>query len=116
MVYKIDGTELTLQPTSGRWLPRKVVGTDGNGHFIYTSVYEFEIIWGIANHSEWDQILDFFDAVNITGSVVVELPKYRSSTYQFYAYTGCVIQEPQMSRYFNEHPTKVKLLVHKIRA
>jgi len=117
MTYKIDGVEFTLQPTSGRWLPRRSLGIDGNGHFIYPSVYEFEITWGIQSQAEWDQVLeDFFDAVTVTGSAVVELPEYRSPTYQFYAYTGCVIDEPQMSAYFNEHPTAVKMIVRKIRA
>ena len=115
MVYKINGTELTLQPTAGRWLPRRTIGLDGNGHFIYSSVYDFEMTWGIAGQDEWEQILSLFDAIHITGSAVVELPEYGASTYQFYAYSGCVVQEPQMSRYFDEHPTKVKLLVNKIR-
>lgn len=116
MTYKINGTELDLQPTSGRWLPRSSVGVDGNGHFIYPSVYQFELEWGITSQSEWNNILGFFDSLHITGSAVVDLPKYRSSTYDFYSYTGCVVQEPEMRDYFTEHLTSVSLLITNIKA
>ena len=114
--YKIDGAEITLQPSSGKWLSRRVIGVDGNGHHIYPSVYQFEMDWSISDQSEWNQLIGFFDSLAITGSAVVDLPQYRSSTYQFYSYTGCVVHEPEIGEYFTEHPTRISLLVSKIRA
>ncbi len=114
--YKLNGTEFTLQPTIGSWLPREPLGIDGNGHAIYPNVYDFEINWQLSSQAEFYQILGFFDTLNITGSVVMDLPKLRSSTYEFYSYTGCVIYEPTFGRYFVEYPENVKLLITNIRA
>jgi len=116
MTYAINGTTLDLQPTSGKWLDRKFVGIDGNGHPVYPSVYQFELSWGIASTDEFYQVLNLFDSLTITGSAVVSLPKLRSSTYTFYDYSGCVIYEPTIGEYFTEYPTKVSLLVTKISA
>jgi len=116
MTYKINGTEITLQPTIGRWLSRDILGIDGNGHAIYPGVYQFELQWQLEDVSEYYQLLSFFDGLTATGTVVVDLPKLRSSTYTFYAYTGCVIQEPDFGGYFTEHTKQVKLLVTNIRA
>lgn len=114
--YAINGSAFTLQPTYGTWLPREALGIDGNGHPVYPATYEFEISWGIASQGEFYQLLQFFDSINITGSAVVSLPKLRSSTYLFYDYTGCVVQEPSFNRYFTEHPESISLLITNIRA
>jgi hypothetical protein len=116
MTYKINGVELSTQPTSGNWLPRNVVGTDGNGHNVYPPNYQFEITWNLTYPSDFYQVLQMFDNLAITGSCVVDLPKYRSATYAFYSYTGCVVQEPEISPYFAENITDVKLLITNIRA
>lgn len=114
--YAINGTELTLQPTYGTWLPREPLGIDGNGHNVYPATYEFELNWGLSSQAEFYQLLQFFDVINITGSAVVSLPKLRSSTYIFEDYTGCVVQEPTFNRYFTEHPENISLLITNIRA
>ena len=49
MVYKISGTELIIQPTTGQWLPREAVGIDGNGHPVYPATREFELNWQLEN-------------------------------------------------------------------
>lgn len=114
--YGVNGVAFTLQPTVGAWQPRNTLGVDGNGHFVYQATYEFELSWGLSSQSEFYQLMQMFDTMNITGSVVVSLPQLRSATYQFYDYTGCVIQEPEFSRYFTEHPESVSLLITNIRA
>ena len=33
--YQINDTDLVIQPTSGRWIPRDPIDNDGNGHPVY---------------------------------------------------------------------------------
>ena len=115
MTYKINGVEFTLQPTAGQWINPEPRGLDGNGHPIYPATREFDIRWGIMGQDEFYEILQFFDAVYITGSAVVDLPRYRSSTYEFFPYSGCVLYEPEISEYFAGNVTVVRLLISNIR-
>ena len=114
MTYKINGTELSIQPTSGRWLPRSRLGVDGNGHPVYAGTYEFQMEWNLLGPSEVNTLQTFFNSVLTTGSAVVDLPKFADGTYQFYSYSGCVLHEPEYGPYFAEHYTDVRLLVTNI--
>ena len=116
MTYKINGTELTLQPTNGKWLPKVLMGVDGNGHPIYSAMRDFQLTWQLISPADFNQILLFFNAVITTGSAVAELPKFNSSTYTFYAYTGCVLQEPELAEFFNEYLTNATMVITGIRA
>lgn len=115
MAYKINGTTITLQPTVGRWIPKGSFGTDGNGHEVYPMYREFEMRWQLISATDAFQIQDFFDSLIITGSVIIDLPKYKSSTYVFESYTGCILHEPQMEDFYQEHRTNMVLLVTNIR-
>lgn len=115
MVYRINGTDLSLQPSSGRWRPQEAIGIDGNGHPIYPATHEFEISWGAVSIEDAKQIYDFFDSIGATGSAVVELPKYKASSYMFFAYSGCVLHEPEVGDYFAEHYMGLTVLVSNIR-
>ena len=115
MTYKINDTELTLQPTTGRWLPRTELGIDGNGHSMYEPTYSFEIRWQLISPSEYNQIKGFFDAQGQTGTSSIDLPQYGAATYAFHTYSGCVINEPQVEVYFTETQLNAYLLVRKIR-
>ena len=113
--YAINGTEFTIQPTSGRWMPKDPLGVDGNGHFVYPPYREYEINWGLMNTADLHQLQDFFDAIGNTGTAIVDLPKYADASYTFRSYIGCVLQEPSFGIYFTEHLTDVTLLITKIR-
>jgi len=113
--YKINGVELSLQPTTGRWLPRPLVGTTGDGHHIYPAIREYEMRWGLANPSDADEWYTQFDLLGVTGTVVMDLPKFPNSVYAFESYSGCTLQEPIVNTYFTEHFTDVVLLVTNIR-
>lgn len=112
--YAINGTELLLQPTTGRWLPRDSLGFTGDGHPDYVGVREFEMSWQLISVNDSNQLQTFFNALGLTGTAVVDLPKYRSATYIFESYSGCTISEPQMDVYFEEHETSVTLLIYGI--
>ena len=115
MVYKINGTELLLQPTTGKWLPRTELGRDGNGHPIYSALRDFEINWVLETPAQQNQLQAFFEAVITTGTASVDLPEYGAATYVFRTYSGCALAEPEQSQYFSENITDVKLLVLGIR-
>ena len=114
MVYKINNTELLIEPTSGRWVPKDQFGLDGNGHPIYSAVRQFEINFGMLSPAQQNQLQGFYDSVITTGSEVVDLPEYGASTYTFKSYSGCVLREPEQDQYFVENIAEVFLLVTNI--
>jgi len=114
MTYKIQDTELIIQPTTGRWLPRQPVGIGGDGHAIYPGVREYELRWQVESASGYNQLMSYFDAINPTGTVSVDLPRYAHSAYEFRTYSGCVLREPEAGIYFTETYTTVILLITNI--
>lgn len=113
--YKLNGTELTMQPTSGRWLPRTELGIDGLGHSVYSGVREFEMRFNLQSPIEYNQLITFFNGHQPTGTVIVDLPGFGINSYNFISYTGCVLQEPEMGEYFNENHQEVILLVRNVK-
>jgi len=114
MVYKINGTTLLIEPTSGRWLSRNQFGIDGAGHPIYSPTRQFEINFGLLSPQEHNQLQGFFDNVITTGTAVVDLPEYGASSYTFKSYSGCTLREPEQGQYFVENLAEVRLLVTNI--
>lgn len=113
--YKLNGTELTMQPTTGKWLPRQVLGIDGNGHAVYAGVREFEMRFNIQSPAEYNQLVTFFNAYQPSGSVIVDLPGFGTNIYNFVSYSGCNIREPEIGEYFNEYHQEILLLVSNVR-
>jgi|SRR3990167_1691560 len=113
--YAINGTNFTLQPTSGRWYPRTLTGYDGNGRAVYVPLREFEIRWDFIDMASANQIQTFFNSIGATGSAVVDLPQYMATPYQFYSYSGCHLNEPEIDVFFEENASNMMLLVTSIR-
>ena len=116
--YYINNVFLIMQPTTGKWIPRPVLGIDGAGHPIYPSVREFEMTFSIQTPDEAGQLENYFLSVQNTGTLVVTLPKFplnSSDTWIYFAYTGCILQEPQWGEFFTEHDTACTLLISHIR-
>src|SRR5574341_516368 len=105
--YRINGTEQAMQPTTGRWLPRTQLGIDGNGHAIYSGVREFEMRFNIHSPAEYNQLITFFNGHQPSGSVIVDLPQFGISSYNFFSYSGCNIREPEMGEYFDEYHQEI---------
>lgn len=115
MAYKINDTQLNLQPTTGRWVNRGIAFVDGNGHPVYPSRREFIMTWELVPISDLSELQGYFDQVGVTGSVSVTLPQYGASSYVFRDYSGCVIAEPEIGEFFEEHVTQVSVLISRIR-
>jgi len=114
MTYRINGTALDPQPTTGRWVQRNIFGRDGNGRAIYEPLRRFEMRWGLLNAEEFDDLQTYFLSIGSTGTVIVDLPVYTTGTYSFRSYTGCYIDEPTTGPFFTEHYQDVLLLVSNI--
>lgn len=113
--YAINGTDFTLQPTSGRWMPQSSLGYTGDGHPIFSAVHEFQIRWQLTEQVDLDQVQTWRDSIGITGSVAIDLPVYRGPAYIFQTYSGCVLSEPERGEYFSENTTEFMLTVGNIR-
>lgn len=115
MTYRIQNTILLTQPSDGNWVQRQSLGTDGAGHPVYPAPREYQLTWDIIDAASYSQLQGFYDVAGNTGTVSVTLPQYASSTYQDHDYSGCVLQEPNYDKYFEQHYTGVKLLIANIR-
>ena len=110
--YAVQGTDLTLQPTTGKWLDRDMVGMDGAGHPIYPAVRMFEMTWQLISASDLSQAIGFYNQVQNTGTVAVDLPQWGATPFQFNRYSGCTLGEPSVNEFFLDHTTEVRLLVY----
>jgi hypothetical protein len=113
--YSFNGTNLTLQPTTGQWMERDSYGIDGGGHPIYSAVRSFELVWQLISTSDFKQIQDAYNAVSNTGTVAVDLPQYGANAYQFQRYSGATLREPSVTTYFEEYIEDARLLILNIR-
>lgn len=113
--YAINGTSLSLQPTSGRWMPQDELRISGDGHSIYPTVRDFELQWQLESPSDFNQLVSMFNSIQITGTVVVDLPAYGNALYTFFSYSGCVLRQPEIGNYFEQNINNVVLVVRNIR-
>lgn len=114
MSYRINGTEFIIQPTTGRWMERGMLDMSGDGHPIYGAVREFELRWNLISQDQVEQAQEWYERT-ISGTVSIDLPKFRGSTYEFQTYSGCSLYEPGRGVYFTEHTTEFILMVGNIR-
>lgn len=113
--YAFNGTDLTLQPTTGKWVERTTYGVDGGGHPIYPATRSFELTWNLISPEDAKQIIDFYNAVGNTGTATACLPQWGSVDYRFRNYSGTTLREPTVGAYFNEFIEEVSLLILNIR-
>lgn len=113
--FAINGTKITLQPEEFNWEDFPILGRDGNGKPIYPAIGEFKLQWGFMTTSEFKQINDFYNTILVTGTAVVDLPKWGDDGYLFYSYSGTHLNRPVANAYFNQYVKDVTLLVTNIR-
>ena len=115
MAIVINGTELSLQPSYHGWVSKTVLGTGGAGHPFHAAVQEYELNWELVPASDLNEIINLFNAIGTTGTAVVELPEYGGLSYTYKEYSGCIVNSPEISPYFEEHTTNVRLMITNIR-
>jgi len=116
--YIINGHEMPC-PTTGRWVARRPIDIQGDGRPIYAPVRNFEMRWELQYYEDWEVLVASFDALQSTGTAVVELPAYPTATgvaFGFQEYSGCTLGEPTVTdMYIQEFPTNVALVIMNIR-
>lgn len=114
MTYSINTVDLLLQPSSGQWKDRKILGTDGENRAIYEPKYSFAIGWDAFTPAQLFQLWTFWSGVSSAGFVTVTLPKYNSNTYTFQQYVNCIIDEPKRGDFFAEHILRIEVMIRNI--
>lgn len=113
--YVITG--ITVCPTQFAWLPRRPLGINGDGHFIYGGIRSAQMRWEFTTYEEWSNLQTTFDQIQSTGTTVVTIPAYPTGTNQpfsFREYSGVTLSEPVQGAFFEEHPSSVVLVISNI--
>ena len=111
--FALNGTTIA-QPTDHHWLQRDSVGIDGNGVEVLVAPRQYELKWDFIDTDEFDSIYSFYLAQGVTGTIVASLPKWDTSPYVFYAYSGTVLRELTYDNWFQNFYSNVRLLIVKI--
>jgi hypothetical protein len=109
--FAFDNNNLNQYPTTHRWVERTQYGVDGNARPVYGQVRSYEMTWNLISVSNAKQIIDFYNQVGNTGSLVACLPQYGAADFQFKNYSGTTLQEPQMQGYFMGFIEELRLIV-----
>lgn len=109
--YAFDNVNLQQPPTTGKWVGRTNYGMDGGAHPVYSSFRNFEMKWDLISVSDLQQIINVYNAVGNTGTVVTCLPQWGASDFSFFNYSGTTLQEPEVGEYYMGFVQNVTLLV-----
>jgi len=114
-MYEINGTALRLPPMRGRWVPRNVVGTDGNNKKVYDPTYSYQLEWGPMSMHQYQQLCEEWEKISVTGTASIILPQVCQGVWTGTTYTNVVFDEPETGYYWEQHALRPKLLVRNIR-
>lgn len=109
--YAVNGIDLLLKPTSGKWVERTQYGMDGGAHPVYAQNRSFELTWQLISPSDAQQIINFYNLVSNTGTVTACLPQWGAADFRFVNYSGTTLEEPRVGEYFMGFIQEVSLLV-----
>lgn len=109
--YALNGVDLTLQPTSGKWADRVNYGIDGGAHPVYAQNRAFELSWDLISTEDAKQLIDVYNLVSNTGTITACLPQWGALEYQFKNYSGTTLEEPIVGEYFMGYIQQVRMLV-----
>ena len=113
--YAVNGSKFLLQPSTAGWNDRDNLGFDGGGHIIYPPLRSFSVQWGLAHPNDVAQLIDVYNSIGNTGTVVFDLPKWKSTSEHYSeSYSGCTMSEPKMGNYFNGYIEDVSFQIFKI--
>jgi hypothetical protein len=109
--FAFNGTNLNQYPTTHRWVERTQYGVDGNAHPVYAQVRSYEMTWNLISMGDAQQIINFYNLVGSTGTLVACLPEWGQADYRFKYYSGSSLEEPQMQGFFMGFIEELRLLV-----
>lgn len=107
-----NGTGLMVQPTTAGWVQQDEIGINGLGISIYPALREFQLTFNLTSQGELYELINYFDQIGTTGSIVATLPAWGANTFQYRNYSGVVLKQPSMTEYFAEQwSTEVNLVL-----
>jgi len=109
--YAFNNTDFTLPPTTGKWVERTTYGVDGEGHLLYPAFRAFEMTWELISTSDLNQLINFYNTVSSTGTIVACLPEWGNANYEFKNYSGTTLVEPTVGEYFQGYVTSVTMKI-----
>lgn len=109
--FAFNGTDFNQIPTVHRWVERTQYGIDGGAHPVYPQNRSYELSWNLISMNDAKQIIDAYNVVGNTGTVVVCLPQWGSADYRFRNYSGATLQEPEMQGFFQGYIEELRLLI-----
>ena len=112
--YAINGTAFLLPPTKSNWEVRDTLGRDGNNRPIYPAFRDYNFSWDIMSTTEINQIINA-QLSSVTGTLVMDLPKWGDTTYQFFSYSGTIANEPSVGEYFTTYVMNVSWKISNVR-
>lgn len=113
--FAFNGTNLNQYPTEHGWAERNSYGVDGGAHTIYASVRSYQMTWNLISTADAKQIIDFYNLVGNTGTLVSCLPQWGNVDYAFVNYSGTTLAEPAFGGYFMGYLQDFKLLILNVR-
>ena len=113
--FKINGVLLSLQPSDHNWIKRTQYGIDGGGHSVLPAMGQYQLSWELMSPADFYELVNAYNSHGVTGTAVVDLPQWGNPSGTFYPYSGCVIDEPEHSGFFENYYVGAKLLITSIR-
>lgn len=114
--FSINGTILNTYPTEHQWVDKDIIGfTPDSATPIYPAVRKYQMNWSLMSTTDFEQIYTAYINSRYSGTVVVDLPQYGSSSYVFKSYTGCALQEPAAGKFYEGYISDVVLVINKVR-
>jgi len=110
----LNGVMFTQQPSDHHFLDREPIGIDGNGTAVYSALREYELKWDLVDTDVWNEMYAYFLAQGVTGTLVATLPRWDTTPYQFYNYSGVIMREMTYENWFQNYYMGVKMLLVKI--
>jgi hypothetical protein len=113
--YNFDHHGLPTLPTQAHWVPLEQLDVDGNGHPIYPTVHEFELQWSAMWIADFDALVHLCENMTSTGTVVSTLPEYHANDYQYFNYSGTILQLPKPGQYFEGYILNTTMVISNVR-
>jgi hypothetical protein len=107
-----NGTGLSLQPTESNWVEQESLGINGWGQAYYPSVREFNMVFNLSSQQDVYELIDYFNRVSMTGTLVATLPEWGSPVFRYKDYSGTILRQPTVGPSFaEEYSTEVRATV-----
>src|SRR5574342_663326 len=86
--FAANNTNFNQYPDTHKWVERTSYGVDGGAHPVYARPRSYEMTWNLISPENAKQLIDFYNLVGNTGTLVTCLPEWGANDYRFKNYSG----------------------------